>query len=193
MVYDDPSLIHEVNDAYVTWILSVAQLAYDTGGIDGFILADDWGGTQALLMSPEHLREFFIPPFKRIVQGLKKFGLPVLMHNDGNLWKVMDDLVATGIDGYHPVERAASMDLGRIKEQYKGKLCPVGNINNKTTMVNGTPEDVTREALECLKIGAPGGGYILATDHSIHDDIPNENVYAYIEAARKYGTYPLQF
>jgi uroporphyrinogen decarboxylase len=115
------------------------------------------------------------------------------MHNDGNLWKVMDDLVATGIDGYHPVERAATMELSKIKDQYKGKICPVGNINNKTTMVNGTPEDVTREAIECLKTGAPGGGYILATDHSIHDDIPNENVYAYIEAAKKYGTYPLKF
>ncbi|TFG61513.1 MAG: hypothetical protein E4H36_10305, partial [Spirochaetales bacterium] len=72
-------------------------------------------------------------------------------------------------------------------------LCPVGNINNKTTMVFGTPEDVKQEAIECLKTAAPGGGYILATDHSIHDDVPNANVYAYIETAKKYGTYPLKF
>ncbi len=85
------------------------------------------------------------------------------------------------------------MDLARVKKLYKGRLCPIGNINNKTTMGTGTPEAVSREALECLKIGAPGGGYILATDHSLHDDIPLENVYAYIEVAGKYGTYPLQF
>ena len=193
LVYDDPELIHEVNDAYCDWILSAAQLAFDAGKIDAFILADDWGGTNALLMSPAHLREFFIPPFRKIVEGLKRFSLPILMHNDGNLWAVLDDLVDTGINGYHPVERAASMELGKVKELYKGRLCPVGNINNKTTMVNGTPEDVTREAMECMKTAAPGGGYILATDHSIHDDIPNENVYAYIEAAKKYGTYPLTF
>jgi len=191
MVYDDPALIHEVNEAYVEWCMKVAQLAFDAGKIDAFILADDWGGTNALLMSPAHLREFFIPPFQKIVQGLKRFGLPVLMHNDGNLWDVLDDLVNTGISGYHPVERAASMDLKKVKNTYKGRLCPVGNINNKTTMVNGTPEDVEREAIECIKIAGPGGGYILATDHSIHDDVPNENVYAYIEAARKYGNYPI--
>jgi uroporphyrinogen decarboxylase len=115
------------------------------------------------------------------------------MHNDGNLWDVLDDLVDTGINGFHPVERAASMDLQKVKTRYSGKLCPIGNINNKTTMVTGTPEEVEAEALECLKIAAPGGGYILATDHSLHDDIPIENIQTYIEAARKYGTYPLKF
>ena len=193
LVYDDPALIHEVNEAYVKWALAVARLAADNGGIDAFFLADDWGGTEALLMSPKHLREFFIPPFRKIVQGLKSLGYPVLMHNDGNLWAVLDDLVATGINGYHPVEKAASMDLKTVKEKYGDRLCPVGNINNKTTMVNGTPEDVVEEAIECMKTAAPGGGYVLATDHSIHDDVPNENVYAYIEAAKKYGTYPLKF
>jgi uroporphyrinogen decarboxylase len=192
-VYDDPQLIVEICDAYTRWVLSSAKIAFDVGGIDVFMLADDWGGTTSLLMSPRHLRQFFIKPFRDIVQGLLEFGLPVVMHNDGNLWDVLDDLVDTGIHGFHPVERAASMDLGRVKEKYRGRLCPIGNINNKTTMVTGTPEEVEREALECLRTAAPGGGYILATDHSLHDDIPTENIHTYIEAAKKYGIYPLKF
>ena len=86
------------------------------GGIDAFGLADDWGGSTGLLMSPAHLRRFFIKPFAEIVHGMKKLGLPVMMHNDGNLWEVMDDLVASGINGFHPVERAATMDLGKDQE-----------------------------------------------------------------------------
>jgi len=82
-------------------------------------------------MSPRHLREFFIPPFRDIVQGMKRLGLPVIMHNDGRIWDVLDDLVDTGIDAYHPVERAAGMDLARVKERYRGRLCPIGNINNR--------------------------------------------------------------
>jgi uroporphyrinogen decarboxylase len=192
-VYDDPNLIVEICDAYVQWVLESARITFEVGGIDVFMLADDWGGTTSLLMSPKHLRQFFIKPFRDIVQGLLEFGVPVAMHNDGNLWDVLDDLVDTGINGFHPVERAASMDLGRVKEHYRGRICPIGNINNKTTMVTGSPEDVEREALECLRTAAPGGGYILATDHSLHDDIPTENVHAYIETAKKYGTYPLKF
>jgi len=173
-VFDDPELITEMCDAYTKWVLEAAKLAYEVGGIDVFMIADDWGGTTSLLMSPGHLRQFFVQPFGDIVRGLKAFGIP-----------------DTGINGYHPVERAASMDLSKIKARYGKKICPIGNINNKTTMVTGTPEDVEREALECLKVAAPYGGYILATDHSLHDDIPIENIYAYIEVAKKYGTYPL--
>jgi uroporphyrinogen decarboxylase len=192
-IYDDPQLITEMCDAYTKWVLAAVKIAYDVGGIDVFMIADDWGGTTSLLMSPKHLRQFFVAPFGDIVRGMHKFGLPVAMHNDGNLWDILDDLVDTGINAYHPVERAASMDLAKVKRRYKGRLCPIGNINNKTTMVDGTPEDVEREAIECLKIAAPGGGYILATDHSLHDDIPLENIYAYIEVAKKHGTYPLKF
>jgi uroporphyrinogen decarboxylase len=192
-LYDDPQLITEICDAYTKWVLEAVKIAYDVGGIDVFMIADDWGGTKSLLMSPKHLRQFFVGPFEEIVRGMHKFNLPVAMHNDGNLWGILDDLVDTGINAYHPVERAASMDLEKIKRRYKGKLCPIGNINNKTTMVDGTPEDVEREAIDCLKIAAPEGGYILATDHSLHDDIPIENIYAYIGVAKKYGTYPLKF
>ena len=93
----------------------------------------------------------------------------------------------------NPVEKAATMDLGIIKKKYKGRLCPIGNVENKKIMVFGTPKEVEAETLECLKIGAPGGGYIISTDHSFHDDIPEENVWAYINTAKKYGKYPLKF
>ena len=187
----DPDLVHEVTEAYVDWALESAQLAFETGGVDLFHISDDWGGSNGLLISPEHFREFFIQPFQRLVVGLKSFGVPVIMHNDGNLWDILDDLVATGIDAYHPVEKAASIDLGVVKERYFGKLCPIGNVNNKTTMVSGTPEEVIQETLDALRIGMPGGGSILSTDHSLHDDIPLENVKALIHTVMEYGKYPV--
>jgi uroporphyrinogen decarboxylase len=67
----------------------------------------------------------------------------------------------------------------------------VGNVNNKTTMVTGTPEEVAAEVKECIEIAAPGGGYIMSTDHSLHDDIPSENVHALIETTHKFGVYPI--
>lgn len=191
-LFMDPDLVHQMNDAFVEWALGSAKLAFETGGVDLFHISDDWGGTGGLLISPEQFREFFIAPFSKLVQGLKSYGLPVIMHNDGNLWEILDDLVNTGIDAYHPVEKAALMDLARVKQLYKGRICPIGNVNNKTTMVTGTPEDVIKETLECLKTGAPGGGYILSTDHSLHDDIPLQNIFALIDTVNKYGNYPFK-
>jgi uroporphyrinogen decarboxylase len=188
-LFMDPDLVHEMTNAFVDWALGSAALAFATGGVDAFHISDDWGGTSGLLISPGQFREFFVKPFERLVRGLKAYGVPVIMHNDGNLWEILDDLVATGIDAYHPVEKAASMDLVKVKEKYYGRLCPIGNVNNKTTMVSGTREDVVRETLECLRIGSPGGGYMISTDHSLHDDIPLENARALIETVMKYGVY----
>ncbi|MDD2765668.1 MAG: uroporphyrinogen decarboxylase family protein [Opitutaceae bacterium] len=189
MTYDDPPLVHEMCDAFIQWNLASAQRAVDRGGVDAFIVADDWGGTHALLMSPSHLRKFFVPPFRKLVQGLKSLGKPVIMHNDGRIVDLLDDLVDTGIDGYHPVERAAGMDLSYVKKRYASRLCPIGNVDNKGTMSTATPAGVEAEVKECLAIGMPGGRYILSTDHSIHDGMPHENVMAYIAAGRKHGVY----
>ena len=188
-LYDDPALVHEMSGAFVDWALACAQRAVVQGGVDAFSISDDWGSTRSLLMSPQHLREFFVPPFRKLVHGLKRLGKPVVMHNDGQIWDVLDDLVDTGINGFHPVERAAGMDLCKVKQRYTGRLCPIGNVDNKTTMTNGTPAEIEAEVTECLAIGMPGGGYILATDHSIHDGMPYENVMAYIAAAHKHGVY----
>ena len=192
-LYEDPNLIIEMCDAYKDWAIKVIKKVIKIGGVDAFIISDDWGFSDNLLLSPKFLKKYFLKPFRDIVKGIKELGYPVIMHNDGNLWGVLDDLVATGINAYHPVEKAATMDLEMIKNKYSKKLCPIGNVNNKIVMVSGTPNDVIAETIECLKIGAIGGGYIISTDHSLHDDIPEENVWAFINTAKKYGKYPLKF
>jgi len=114
------------------------------------------------------------------------------MHSDGAIKTLVEDCVDAGIEGMHPVERDAGMDLGHVKKTYGEKLCIFGNVNNKSTLINGTPEVVEAEVKECIRIAAPGGGYCLSSDHSVHDDIPNRNVFALYEAGRKYGKYPIE-
>ncbi len=188
---DDPRLIDEICDTYVDWVKDCTEEIIKTGKIDAFLIGDDWGFSSSLLISPETIRKHFIKPFAKMVKVFHDLGYPVVMHNDGNLWEVLDDIANTGINGYHPVEKAATMDLAIIKKKYK-TLCPIGNVNNKTTMVTGSPEDVKKETIECLKIGAPGGGYIIASDHSLHDDVPEENFLTLIKTAKKHGKYPLE-
>jgi uroporphyrinogen decarboxylase len=81
------------------------------------------------------------------------------------------------------------MDLAECKRRYAGRLCLVGNVDNKHLMVNGTPEEIAAQVKECLRIAAPGGGYVLASDHSLHDDQPIANIFALFEAGKRYGDY----
>ena len=56
----------------------------------------------------------------------------------------------------------------------------------------GTLEEIEAETIEALRIAAPGYGYILASDHSLHDGIPVKNILRMFDVARKHGVYSEQ-
>jgi uroporphyrinogen decarboxylase len=190
MFYDDPALAHEILDAVAEWDIAVGHQMVEIG-VDVLLVADDMGANQGPLVSMKHFKEFVLPYFAKVVQAYRKMGLPVIMHNDGRIWNFLDDLVASGINAYHPIERSAGMDLGIVKQKYGAQICPIGNVNNKEILREGTVQEVERAVIECLRAAALGGGYILASDHSLNNSQKIENILAMFEAAKKYGRYPL--
>jgi uroporphyrinogen decarboxylase len=188
--YDDPDFIDEVLDGCTNFFIEGGKRMAEAG-VTALLFADDYGSNTAPLISPDHFRKHILPRTSRMAGEFRKFGIPVIMHSDGCINALFEDLVATGISAYHPVERAAGMDIGAIKRKHGKQIALLGNVNNKTTLVTGTPADIEVEVKECISLAAPGGGYLLASDHSLHDDIPNKNVFALYEAGRRYGTYPI--
>ena len=188
-LYQDPDLVDQVvaacTDFYIQGGLNMIK-----AGVHAIAFADDYGSINGPFMSPNHFAKHILPHLSRMVAAFKKAGVPVMMHSDGNIKLLLDQIITTGINSYHPVERAAGMDLAQIKSAYGQRLCCMGNVNNKTTLVSGGVDDVRAEVLQCLRQGAPGGGYMLCSDHSLKDDVPNENVFALYETGRKYGKYP---
>lgn len=79
------------------------------------------------------------------------------------------------------------MDLAEVKRVYGKRFCLIGNIDSSRTLPFGTPADVEAEAREAMDVAAPGGGYILASDHSLHDGIPVENIRALARVGTTYG------
>ena len=83
------------------------------------------------------------------------------------------------------------MNISEIKSTYGDRLCLIGNISTTATLSQGDPNEVELEVLECMRDAAPGGGYIMAPDHSFHSGIPGENIHCVINACKKYGKYPI--
>lgn len=186
--YDDPEIVKKVMTACTDFFITGGRRMIEAGA-DLILIADDYGGSTAPLMSTAHFVEFILPQIKRQVAAYSHAGAPVVFHSDGNIKPFTDMMVDTGIAGLNPIERAAGMDLGEMKRKYGDRIALVGNVNNKTTLVTGSPSDVEAEVKECIQTAGTGGGYILCSDHSVHDDIPNVNVLTMIEAGRKYGRY----
>jgi uroporphyrinogen decarboxylase len=187
-LYDDPGFLHSLVDIAVDFaIKAINRMA--PAGVDAMILSDDLGASSGGLLRPQQFREIYKPGMKKIIDCIKRHNLPVFLHCCGRVYDYLDDLVEIGVEAYHPVQRTAGMDLAAVKAKYGDKLCLVGNIDSSRTLPFGTPEEIEAETREALRIAAPGYGYILGSDHSLHDGIPVKNIQLMFDVARKYGAY----
>jgi len=66
----------------------------------------------------------------------------------------------------------------------------IGNVDASSVLQWGTMEEIARQTLECIEVAANGGGYILASDHSIHPGIPGENARFMFKTASRHNYYP---
>ncbi len=189
-VYEDPDFLQELFRVIGQWNTQLGLALIQTG-VDAIVINDDYGMNDKTFISPADWRRLVLPVVAEQVETLAATGTPIILHSDGNLNAILDDLVQLRIDGLHPLQRSARMDIAAVKQKYGDRLCLLGNLSVTTTLPHGTADDVARETLECLRDAAPGGGYILAADHSFHGGVPIENVWRALETCRRFGTYPL--
>ena len=189
-IITNPDLVDRVNEIVLNYNLGYLRNCIDLGADFAFITGD-FAMTKGPLVSPEHTARFLTPALKKQVDLVHGKNIPVLKHTDGKIWKIFDLLVETGIDGIHPIDPIAGMELGEVKKKYGDKLCLAGNVNCGSTLSWGTTEEVRQEVKDCIKKAGYGGGYICMSSNSVHSGVKPENYVAMVEAIREFGRYPL--
>ncbi len=162
-------------------------------GVDGIIGGNDWCFKSGPMFSPASFQEFFVPHLKRIADLCHEYGVPYIKHLDGNTEKLLGLLVdEVGIDGHHPFEPAAGMDIVRMKEMYGDKITLIGNLDCGELLSNASPQEVAAQARKIISQVSPGGGHIFSSSNSIHDAVKLENLYAMLDTVKEYGIYPIR-
>jgi uroporphyrinogen decarboxylase len=179
-----PALVEELLDRILhEWNLPIIdqQLAL---GVDGFYFADDWGSGTGLMFSPKMWQRFIKPRLAVCYQRVKERGLIVGQHSDGNILEVFPDLIEIGMDVFNPLEPSV-YDPYAVKAQYGDRVTFYGGIDVKQTLPLGTPAQVRAEIRERAERLGEGGGYIWQSSHTILDDVPLENLVAYVETCHE--------
>jgi len=158
-------------------------------GVDGVGFSEDLGTQRALMISPDHFREFLKPEHARAFAPVKQAGKLVNFHSCGCVQDIIDDLIEVGVDILNPVQARAN-DLSLVKQRAYGRLALQGGIDTQHVLMLGTPEEVAAEVKRVLGILAPGGGYIIGPDQGM--PFPPENTDALWRAAERWGAYPLE-
>jgi uroporphyrinogen decarboxylase len=182
----EPALAEAVLDMVVEVNEQVCRNAVRAGA-DVIVLGDDYASNVGPLFSPAHFRRFVLPRLQRVVDAIHQEGGLVIKHSDGNLWSLLDMIVDTGADGLNPIEPTAGMDLAEVKAKYGRRICLVGNVDCGALLSHGTVQQVEQAVAECLRVGAPGGGYMLSSSNSVHSSVNPQNYLAMIRAAQRLG------
>jgi len=186
-VHKEPELIHRMFEK-VGKIISTVYANLSRYRIVGALwISDDIAFNSGPLISPGVYREHLFRWWKDIVEIGTKHAFPILLHSDGNLYSLIDELLEIGIDALHPIQPEA-MDLGYLKKKYHGRLCLIGNIEVHK-LSTGTPQEIRRLVAERLAVGAPGGGYCLGSSNTIADYVKLENYREMLNACVELGRY----
>ncbi len=150
-------------------------------------VAEDLGGQDALMYSPNQIREFLLPRMKRMMELTKQHGSYVFHHSDGAIREILPDLIETGIEVLNPIQwRCPGMEREGLARDFGDKLVFHGGVDNQYTIPFGSVEEVKNEVKENVEIFGPHG-YIIAPCHNIQAVGPAENVVALYEAGYEYG------
>lgn len=179
-----PEFVEELLDRILyEWNLPIID-GLAAFGLDGFYFCDDYGSQKGMLFSPEMWRKFIKPRLAICYQRAKDHGLFVGQHSDGNMLAIMPDLIEIGLDIFNPVSPQV-YDPDFVKDSWGEEITLFGGIDVEETLPFGTPAEVRAEIQQRAKRLGMGGGYILQSSHTMLEDIPIENIIAYIEACHE--------
>ncbi len=189
---DQPNLVAELFRRVGETQLAVFRRIVDMDGIGAMWYGDDLAYYSGTMVSPRILRKYLFPYLEEMGAICRRRDLPFILHSDGNLWQVLPDLLACGLNALHPIEPKA-MDARQLKERYGDRLCLLGNVEIGETLTMGTPADVEAEVQQRIRDLGPGGGYAVGSSNTVAHYVKLENFWAMIRATRRYGRYPLCF
>jgi hypothetical protein len=111
-------------------------------------------------------------------------GLKVIFHSDGDIMTLVDDLVAAGIDGLNPLEKAAGMDVYAIRRRHP-HLIFVGGLDVTHLLPEGTPDDVRKETRRMIEELGGAGRLLIGSSTELDNHVPLANYLAFRDEAMR--------
>lgn len=167
----DPDKVRRYLDAIKEVSITFAR-AQLKAGADVVVLGDHATGN---MVSAKTYKTFLQPVHKEMVE---RIGGPVILHICGNCADRLRHIVDAGFHAYH---FEWQVDAKKAAETVNHEMSLVGNISNISGLLNGTPEEVYKQA----RYGIEAGLDVLAPECAIPLTTRLANLRAIVEAAEE--------
>lgn len=177
MMADHPDLVRRILDKGTDASIEVGK-AFARIGVDCLYIGDSWASGSVI--SPKMYAEFCTPRYRRAANAARASGLLVYKHCCGNYDPLLEAVKEDRLDGIEGMDPTSGMSVARTRQAIGDALCLIGGVSC-LTLLNGTPDQVRREADLCIREGGPR--YVLGTACAVPRFTPVENMRALAGAA----------
>jgi [methyl-Co(III) methanol-specific corrinoid protein]:coenzyme M methyltransferase len=165
----DPARARRSMEALKQVSLAFAR-AQVQAGADLICLADHASGG---IVSPLAYRDYLLPLHQELFSAI---GAPTVLHCCGNTTDRVSYFAESGVDCYH---FESQVNLESAVADARGKMTLMGNINNPTVLLRGSPQDVLRACQQAIDSGVQ----ILSPECAVPLITPLENLKALVTSS----------
>lgn len=184
-MYDDEKnldvlieIVYQFNKYFVDRYLAL--------GADIMSFPEDLGAQNGPLISPDKFRKYIKPVYEKLFEPVKNKNVLIYMHSDGFILDLIDDLMEAGVDIINLQDLVNGID--NIRKHIKGRMGIDLDIDRQKITVFGSEKDIDDLIYEAVvKLGDNEKGFGIF--HQVYQETPVKNIYALINACRKYKTY----
>jgi uroporphyrinogen decarboxylase len=179
MVHDNPALIHDCMQAWLSLADAVAARHQEHVTIEEVFFAEDICYNHGPLISPDMMREFLLPYYQQLISNIKSRNIDqsrrvfVQVDTDGFCDPVIPVYrEAHGLDMMSPFEVASGCDVVRTAREYPD-LVMLGGLDKRVLAT--TKADIDAMVERVVPTMRARGGYIPTIDHGTPEETPYEN------------------
>jgi len=173
--------IHALLDFCNRYWLAFAGLLFEAGA---HVVTIGDALASGSLISPAAFERYALPYQRRLAAAVRHKGGLFGIHVCGDTNRILPGLVASGA---HMLEFDSPTRFKLAWEASRDRICLLGNVDTSEIMARGTPQQVEEECRWRIELVKPHGGFILSTGCAISPNVPEANLRAMLESARKYG------
>ncbi len=178
MLFEQPEELHRQARIKCDESIQLARQQADQGA-EFICINSDYGFNTGPFISPRHFADLVTPYLTEIVSAIHDLGLPAILHSDGNLNAILDQLVSTGLDGYQSVDPQGHMDIAAVRARYPNWLL-MGNV--ECAMLQDCNDTRIREGVRyCMEHGGVGKRYIFSSSNCIFAGMPLESYHTMLD------------
>ncbi len=200
LMIKEPDFVAEMIDFWSKFISETLSPILKNVAVDHICISEDMAYKEHSMISPEMVRRFLLPVWKRWANQIKKIsqlspspqsppleggedrggGCPIIdLDSDGYIGELIPLWIEAGINCCCPMEVAAGNDIVQYRKTYGKQMAYHGGIDKRAIAKGG--KIIEKEVMRVVPPLLKKGGFIPSCDHGVPSDISWDN---YIEYSR---------